>query len=179
MKYFSFIIVYLLISCNSPQENIKKYRTNFTKEEQKILDTSRELIDACYYGTLITIDQKQQPRARVMEPFAPEKDFVIWLATNPKSRKVEQIKNNAQVTLHYFDKTQMGYVSLMGKAYIVNDPAIKNKKWKEGWEKFYKNKDKAYLLIKFIPKTLELISFPKGYNGDAATWQPHKVILRK
>ena len=179
MKYISIIIILtLLFSCKNQPKQATNYRTDFNKEEQKILATSRKIIEDCYYGTMITIDQKGQPRARVMEPFEPENDFTIWLATNPKSRKIKQLENNNNVTLHYFDKVQMGYVSLMGKAIIINDQAIKNKKWKKGWGKFYKNKEEAYLLIKFIPETIELISFPNKYNGDADTWQPHKVQLR-
>ena len=174
-----FSIVILLFSCTTKQEQKKQHRKDFTLQEQKILDTARKIISNCYYGTLITIDQKKQPRARVMEPFAPEKDFTIWLATNPKSRKVAQIKNNPLATMHYFDKNNMGYVSLMGTAKLVNDKETKAEKWKDGWSKFYKNKEEAYLLIQFIPETLELISFPNNYNGDAKTWQPHQVKLRR
>jgi len=172
----SFLV--LMVSC-SKQEVNKSFRNDFSIQEQKILDTSRKIIEDCYFGTLITIDQKGQPRARVMEPFAPENDFTIWLATNPKSRKVNQIANNSNVTMHYFDKNNMGYVSLMGKAKLVNDSKTKSERWKEGWDKFYKNQEEAYLLIQFTPETIELISFPNEFNGDANTWQPHKVLLRK
>ena len=179
MKYISLLILIAIVfSCENQSEKARNYRTDFNKEEQKILVTSRKIIEDCYYGSLITIDQKGQPRARVMEPFKPENDFTIWLATNPKSRKVNQIKNNPNTSMHYFDKTQMGYVSLMGKAILVNDPKIKSQKWKKGWGKFYKNQEEAYLLIKFTPATIELISFPNEYNGDADTWQPHQVELR-
>lgn len=169
------LLLVLLVSCGV--EDDKQISHNFSKEEIKILDISRKIMADCYFGTLITIDQNGQPRARVMEPFAPEKDFTIWLATNPKSRKVAQIKQNPKTTMHYFDKNNRGYVSLMGKAFIVNDKAIKSEKWKDGWEKFYKNKEEAYLLIKFIPEYVELISFPNAYNGDENTWQPHRVSL--
>ena len=180
MKRISFFIfIALVFSCKNQPKQTTSYRIDFTQEEQKILTTSRKIIEDCYYGSLVTIDQKGQPRARVMEPFAPENDFTIWLATNPKSRKVNQIKNNPNATLHYFDKTQMSYVSLMGKAVLVNDSKIKSQKWKKGWGKFYKNKEEAYLLIKFVPETIELISFPNGYNGDEDTWQPHQVKLRE
>jgi general stress protein 26 len=181
MRYQKHLVVVLTIfhffSCNI-KEKEKSYRQDFTQDEQAIIDTSLKIINDCYYGTLISIDEKGQPRARVMEPFAPESDFTIWLATNPKSRKVNQIKNNPKVSMHYFDKSQMGYVSLMGKATLVNDSEIKSKIWKEGWEKFYKNKEDAYLLICFIPESLEIISFPNAYNGNKDTWQPHRVLLR-
>ena len=180
MKYLSILLViFVLFSCDSEQEVSKVFRANFSQPEKEILTASRKIIKDCYFGTLINIDQNGQPRARAMEVFAPENDFTIWMATNPKSRKVAQIKNNSQVTMHYFDKNNLGYVSLMGNAFIVNDNAIKAEKWKEGWEQFYQNQEEAYLLIKFIPETLELISIPNGFTGDVATWQPHKLVLRK
>ena len=43
---------------------------------------------------LITLDSEGRPRVRVMDPFIPENDFTVWFGTNPKTRKVEQIKNN-------------------------------------------------------------------------------------
>jgi len=172
-------LFFIVFSCNQKHEEVKQYQTNFSQQEQEIQTASRKIITDSYFGTLITIDQQGQPRARVMEVFAPEADFTIWMATNPKSRKVVQIENNPQTTLHYFDKNAMGYVSLMGKAFIVNDNAIKATKWKAGWDKFYQNQEEAYLLIKFIPESLELISIPNGFTGDEKTWQPHKVILKK
>jgi len=79
--------------------------------------------------------------------------------------------------LHYFDKNKLAYVSLMGNAFLVNDDKIKQKIWKEGWERFYPNRKTDYLLIKFIPKTIELISITDNYTGDKTTWKPHQVFL--
>ena len=180
MKYFSVIfIVIAFYSCTSNKNKSTKFRSDFSNEEQQTIIVAEEIIEKTYFGSLITIDVEGKPRVRVMEPFEPEEDLIIWMATNPKSRKVTQIENNPKVALHYFDKNQLGYVSLMGKAYIVNDNAIKAEKWKEGWEKFYKNQEEAYMLIKFVPEALELINIAKGYNGDEKTWQPHKVVLRE
>lgn len=175
-----FLFLILLFGCTSQSEKTTTgiFRKDFTVEEQKIINLSKDIIQETYFGTFITIDKEGQPRARVMEPFAPDDDFTIWLATNPKSRKVAQLQANPKATIHYFDKNHLGYVSLMGTATLVNDPKIKASKWKDGWENFYPNKDKDYLLIKFIPQTLELISIPNKYTGDSVTWKPHLVKLR-
>ena len=177
MRYF--FTFFLFISCTSKDLLPESFRDDFTTEEQKIIRLSREIIKDTYFGTLITIDKEGQPRARVMEPFTPDDNFVIWLATNPRSRKVAQVKKNALATLHYYDKAKFSYVSLMGKAFLVNNDSIKATKFKEGWDAFYKNQKEDYLLIKFIPKTLELISIPNKFTGDSLTWKPHKVLLRK
>jgi general stress protein 26 len=178
MKIFKIsLILFLFVSC---QKDVKKqYRKDFNDEEKSIISESKDLIKQAYFTTLITMDGQGQPRARVLETFAPDSNFVVWMGTNPRSRKVKQIQNNATATLHYFDKAMMSYVSLMGKAYMVNDDSIKAQKWKEGWERFYPDRKKDYMLIKFVPETLEFIGIVKGYTGDKTTWAPHRVVLRK
>ena len=184
-----FSISSFLLSCQNPIKTDKddsnkdevvrkKLRSNFTTEEIAIIETSNEIIDSAYYCTLISVDKNGQPRARVMEPFKPDDNYEIWLATNPKSRKVQQIKNNSKSTVNYFNKAELSYVSLMGNAFIVNDETIKSQKWKEGWEQHYKNKKEAYILIRFVPESLELVSYKKGYTGDKITWAPDLVNLR-
>ena len=184
-----FSISSFLVSCQNPLKTTeddskkdavvsKKLRSNFTTEEIAIIETSNEIIDSAYYCTLISIDRNGQPRARIMEPFKPDDNYEIWLATNPKSRKVQQLKNNSKSTVNYFNKTELSYVSLMGNAFIVNDEAIKSQKWKEGWEQHYKNKKEAYILIRFVPESLEIVSYKKGYTGDKITWAPDLVKLR-
>lgn len=174
-----FSLILLLSSCKKDTSTLENSRTDFNSEEQKIISTAKAIINDAYFGTLITVDANGQPKARIMEPFSPDDDFTVWLATNPKSRKASELKANSTATLHYFNKTKMEYVSLMGNAYLVNEEMIKAQKFKEGWDKFYPNKKEDYLLIKFIPKTLELISVNNQYPGDSVTWKPHQVILRK
>jgi len=184
-----FSLTFLLLSCNnSKQANevalgnnevvSEKLRIDFTEEEIALIEAANEIIESSYYCTLVTIDKEGEPKVRVMEPFKPDDNYEIWLATNPKSRKVQQIKNNSKSTINYFDKTELSYVSLMGNAFIVNDEAIKSQKWKEGWEQHYKNKKEDYLLIRFVPESLELVSYTKGYTGDKITWAPDQVLLR-
>jgi len=184
-----FSLILFLLSCNnSKQANeidlvnneivSEKLRSDFTVDEIALIETANEIIESAYYCTLVTIDKEGQPKVRVMEPFKPDDNYEIWLATNPKSRKVQQIKNNSKSTVNYFNKTELSYVSLMGNAFIVNDEAIKSQKWKEGWEQHYKNRKEDYLLIRFVPESLELVSYTKGYTGDKITWAPDQVQLR-
>ena len=177
LLFFSLIL--LFSSCKKDTQITESTIIDLTSEEQKIVTTARAIIDEAYFGTLITINSKGQPKSRVMEPFSPDDDLIIWLATNPRSRKATEIKANSTATLNYFNKTKMEYVSLMGNAFLENDETLKAEKFKDGWDKFYPNKKENYLLIKFIPNTLELVSASNQYPGDSVTWTPHQVILRK
>lgn len=138
---------------------------------------ARELINRVGKCALITLDEAGQPQVRTMDPFEPEQDFTVWLATNPKSRKVKQIENNPMVTLYYADGDN-GYVSLYGSAELVNDQAEKDTRWKEGWEQFYPNRKEGYLLIKVKPSRIEIIDYKSGIHGDSITWQPEDIRFK-
>ena len=144
-----------------------------------LLESAREIILSSAFCGFITMDNNGWPHVRTMDPFAPEEDFTIWLATNPKSRKVEELKKNANVTLYYTGKNNEGYVTLFGRAQLVDDQKEKDKRWKEGWNEFYSNRTNAYTLIKISPVRLEVIHYAKGIFGDSVTWKPEEVVFLK
>jgi len=177
-KLIMFLTALLLVGCYQTTKPHQKYRNNFSTNERKQLAIARQIINRSYYASLVTMDH-MQPKIRLMEPFAPEDNFTIYLATNPKSRKVKEIQNNPVAALHYIDKPRVGYVSLYGKAYIVDNDSLKKKYWRVGWEKFYPDKKSGYLLIKFVPDYIEVVSPKDGLPGDAKTWQPESINLYK
>jgi len=143
----------------------------------KIKNAAREIMTAAGTCALITLDEEGRPRVRVMDPFLPESDFTVWFGTNPKSRKVNQIKKNPKVTLYYLDSDASGYVMIHGKAQLVDDQKVKEKRWKDEWEAFYPNKPEGYLLIKVSPEWMEVISYTHGILGDPTTWQPPVILF--
>lgn len=138
---------------------------------------AREIILSSKTCTLITLDEKGHPRARIMEVLAPDNDFTIWFGTNPKSRKVSQITNDSRVTLLYEDNDRSGYVMLYGTAEIVNNSFEKEKKWKEEWSAFYKDKENDFVLIKVTPDWMEMVSNSRKIFGDPVTWEPQRIWL--
>ncbi len=147
------------------------------ESQVKLLQAAREIINASGTCALITVDQNGIAHARTMDPFEPEDDFTIWLATNPKSRKVNELTNNPNVTLYYNDPKNNGYVTLYGKAFLVNDQVEKDTRWKEEWKAYYPNRNDSYLLIKVLPSRLEVINYVRGINGNEDTWQPAFVLF--
>jgi len=138
---------------------------------------ARELIHSAGICTLITLDENGEARARAMDPFLPENDFTIWFGTNANSRKVKQIKNDPRVTLYYLDSDGSGYVTIQGIAELIDDSQAKEKWWKEEWAAFYPNKERDYLLIKVTPKSMEVLSPPRGINNDPLTWAPPVILF--
>ncbi len=166
----------ILVACSNPKKENTGLRKKFTSTEQKLLNLSRDIIQRSYYATFITLDYGK-PHPRVMEPFPPDSGWIVWLGTNAKSRKVNEIKRNPIASLHYFDRSIPAYVNLYGKAYLVNDPEIKDSIWRKSWEKFYPDKSN-YILIKFITDSLEMINPSENLPGDSVTWKPYGVIIR-
>jgi general stress protein 26 len=172
MRLFDFLVSIVLVITLTGQA-----QSNDTTRLAR-LQAAREIMIGAGNCALITLDKKGNPQVRTMDPFEPESDFTVWLATNPKSRKAEQLKRNGVVTLYYADKDENGYVAFHGRAILVHDQKEKDKRWKEEWKAFYPNRSDQYLLIKVIPDYLEVINYKRGISGDSKTWQPARVDFK-
>lgn len=145
----------------------------------EILAAAEAVMHGARYATFITLDEAGHPQARIVDPFAPEKDMAVWVATNARSRKVAQVEANPRATLIYFDAARESYVSLLGTAEIVRDPAERAARWKEEWAEFYDDRHRGddYLLIKVTPARLEIVSEALGMRNDPETWRPVTLDL--
>jgi general stress protein 26 len=172
-SFLSIIVIFFLITIHSFSQEI------FYKDSLgiKYIKTAKEIMVKAGNCALITIDEEGGSRARTMDPFAPEEDLTVWFGTNPKSRKVNQIKNDPRVTLYYFDQSAVGYVMIQGTAELINDKKLKIKYWKEHWTAFYPDNDENYLLIKVSPIWLEVVSYKHGIEGDPIYWIPPVIDL--
>jgi general stress protein 26 len=143
----------------------------------ELLEAAREVMQKAKYCTLVTLGENGHPQARILDPFAAEDDFTVWLGTHAATRKVKEIARDPRVTLMYFDAAGPAYVTLIGRAAIVTDKAEKARRWKPEWAAFYENgpTGNEYTLIRVQPTRLEIVSYPHGYLGDAATWRPAAV----
>jgi general stress protein 26 len=141
------------------------------------MEVALEVIEASRYCALITGGTSGDSDARTVDPFPPDEDMVIWIGTNPRSRKVAQIRRNPRVTLYYFDREGQGYVTIHGTARVVNDPKSKAKWWKDDWKSFYPDRARDYTLIAVTPRRLEVISEKHRVLGHPTTWAPPSINL--
>lgn len=151
-------------------------------EREKLIAAAREIMASARYCALITVDPSGRAQARTVDPFPPDENTAvwrIWLGTNPRSRKVREIRRRSHVTLYYFDRESQAYVTIHGIARLVNDPKEKAKRWKEEWKTFYPDRAKDYLLIVVTPEKLEVVNVSKGILGDPQTWKPPSVSFPK
>jgi general stress protein 26 len=168
--YLSFLLLVTAVSGNIFAQEQKLSG----KERDTLLSVARQYMDTVRYCALVTVDSTGYPHVRMMDPFQPDDNMIVWLGTNRNSRKVQEIRNNPRVALFYADDKGTGYVSIIGKAGLVDDAEMKAELWKPGWERFYKNKD-DYILIKVIPGKLEILNYKHAIFGDKKTWRTPSV----
>ncbi len=142
-----------------------------------VLKAARAVIKAARFCALVTIGPDGHPQARAVDAFDPEEDMTVWIATNPVTRKVADIRKDPRVTLFYMDKEGLGYVTIIGKAELVDDKAQKAKHWKEEWNALYvdKNSGDDYLLVRVKPIRLEIVSFAHKMENDPKSWRPVSI----
>lgn len=146
-------------------------------DRAKVIAAAREIIAPLSYCGLITLDEAGQPQARTMNPFPPDDDFVVWMATNTRSRKIEEIRKNARVTLYYSDATKAeGYVSITGRAVLVDDMKEILKRKRAYWDQAFPGL-KNLVLIKVVPERLEVVNYKAGLAADAETFRATSIPM--
>lgn len=144
---------------------------NPTMERVAITDAAREIIGLQKYCALVTINSLGRPQVRTMNPFPPEDDMTVWIATNSRSRKVKEIQGCSQVCLYYADhKDASGSVIITGQAVLIDEDSEKLKRRRDYWDQAFP--DWQYLvLIKVIPQRLEVLNYQHGLLNAEGTWQ--------
>jgi general stress protein 26 len=139
-----------------------------------IIAGAKDVIAKARYATLVSIDDTGSPQARIVDPMSPGADLTIWIATNPLTRKVEQIRKNPKISLLYFDAGTSSYVTIIGTGEVVTSAAEKARHWKDDLAPFYENRNHGadYALVKLTPRRLEIVSVSRGLVGDPKTWRP-------
>jgi general stress protein 26 len=151
-----------------------------TASSDVILAATKALITSDTIGTLIAVDANGQPRARSILVSAPDNDLTLWMGTRKGSRKLEQISANQHATLHFADDSKSSYLSLMGEARAVFDPAIvtlKNPYKGKALEKFFPTFPTFpddFVLVSFKPHYLEIMT--GELSGKPDTWQPQGLM---
>jgi general stress protein 26 len=133
-----------------------------------------EIMRSARYATLVTIGGDGQPQARIVDPLLAGDAGSIWIATNPLSRKVAEITKNPRVTMLFFNVPKGEFVTVLARATLVTDSAIKAKHWKPEWSPFYKTgpAGRDVVMFEVKPFQFEIVSAARGFKNDTITWRP-------
>jgi len=126
--------------------------TTKNQERQKL----RELIEKIELAMMVT-HHGGELRARPMTTSQMDEDGHLWFFSNEFTAKTAEIQKDHDVNLSYADKSSNSYVSISGKASMVNDKDKINELWSpilKAW--FPKGKDDPDMtLIKVVPTSSE------------------------
>jgi general stress protein 26 len=112
-----------------------------------------------------------------MNPFPPEDDMCVWMSTSTDTRKFHEIIKNPKVSLYYANHAAAeGYVTITGKAEIVEDQSEIQKRKREYWTQAFPDWNKL-VLIKIIPEKLEVVNYKRGMYGAELTWRAPFMIF--
>ncbi len=145
----------------------------------QILAGGRDIIQKAGYCSFITAGDGGHPQARIVDPLGPDENFIFWIATNPLTRKVDQVRRDPRVTLLCFDAPTASYATVLAKAAIVTDAEEKARHWKAAWTPFYPSGAKGdnVVLIRLTPSRMEVVSEARGLTSDPKTWLPLAVTF--
>jgi general stress protein 26 len=145
----------------------------------ELIAAAREIMAGQQYCALITQNEQGLSQARTVNPFPPEDDMTVWIATSTLTRKVQQMRRDPRVTLYYANHAQAtGYVAITGKAVLVDDRAEMIKRKRAYWDTAFPG-FKNLVLIKVIPEHLDVLNYSRGAQGDPVTWHAPSVEFKK
>jgi general stress protein 26 len=101
---------------------------------QEKVERLRELIKDIDIAMLTTVDEDGTLRSRPMGTQKTEFDGDLWFLTLLDTGKVNEIKRESQVNVSYARPKDQSYVSVSGRATLINDRA----KIKDMWDPIYK-----------------------------------------
>lgn len=154
-------------------EKAAKPATPPTRDE--LVAAARKVMTSQTYCALITLDASGRPSVRTMNPFPPEDDLTVWFATNDRSRKVAEMRANPRVTLYYADHAKAsGYVSLSGRAVLVDDEAEILKRKRAYWDTSFPRL-KNLVLVKVVPEKLDVLNYEGKIVVDPVTWRTPSI----
>ncbi len=154
-------------------EKAAKPATPPTRDE--LVSAARKVMTAQTYCALITLDASGRPSIRTMNPFPPEDDLTVWFATNDRSRKVAEMRADPRVTLYYADHAKAsGYVSLSGRAVLVDDRAEILKRKRAYWDTSFPGL-KNLVLVKVVPEKLDVLNYEGKIVVDPVTWRTPSI----
>ncbi|MHB1102640.1 MAG: pyridoxamine 5'-phosphate oxidase family protein [Devosia sp.] len=134
---------------NSPETQGKK---DLASHVDRVWELAKR-IGICMF---ITWDGERQ-RARPLVATVEKQNHAIWFLTDVEGHKDEQAERFPNVTLAFADNSGNKYVSITGKAEILDDRALVSKLWPPYAKAWWKNADDPGIrVIKVTPRDGEL-----------------------
>lgn len=121
-----------------------------------MIDSIIDIIKSCDDVVLATFD-KTYPDVRHLTNAINRDttDLNLYFMTGRQTPKYNQLQQNPNCTLYYFNSTTRHAVRLYGKIEFVTDIKIRKKYWRDEYKNFgYSDSESNdFILMQFIPKS--------------------------
>jgi general stress protein 26 len=105
----------------------------------------RELLDEFGVAMLVTRTPEGDLRGRPMALAEVQPDGTLWFATDRHSAKVDELDKDGHVVVTMQSKSK--FVSLSGKAAVIDDRAKLAQLWKVEWQVWFPDKDDPNIVL--------------------------------
>lgn len=140
-----------------------------------VLDVVTQIMTAAGCASLITIDEAGLPSSRPVRTFLSDDAFTkITIPSDVNSRKTDHVGNNSNVVLSYIDTPSRGYVTIIGKADLIDSTEEKQAAWVEPLSAFWPDGPESvdFILIVVNPERIETRSYTQGVADSPTHWTP-------
>lgn len=122
---------------------------------EEAVQKSLALIERCEIAMVGSHGNDGYPNIKAMFKYDTQGLKTAIFSTNTSSRRVAQFKANAKACIYYYDPDLFMGVNLVGEMEIVEDLAVKEHLWRDGWEAYYPLgvMDPEYCLLRFTAKS--------------------------
>jgi general stress protein 26 len=146
-----------------------------------LLQLAREIIAKVPACMAITVDRNGDANARVVNPKPLSDAWTVRFATHRQSRKSREITQSGRLTLAYQYDPDSAYVTLIGRAAIIEDVAAKTANWGPGSYRWYPGgpDDPNVVYVDFTADRIELWSSRHGIEPDAVKGLWAAMLIRE
>jgi general stress protein 26 len=144
-----------------------------------LLDVARTIMEKVKVCFLLAASESGAVSARLMQPFGPEEDLVLWFGASAASRKVQEFERDPRATVAYHLPGEAAYVSLMGRVSVEHDATLRQRYWRESFTAFWPAgpAHENYVLLRFAPERVELMHIDEGIAPEPFGLRP--AVLKK
>lgn len=134
--------------------SLEIYHAMKNEKNIEILKSKIEEVRICL---LTTISEKDEFSSRPMATAKVEEDGSIWFFTNEYSLKSKEISKENEVTLGYSDPSNNTYITVNGKAELVDDRVRKEAYFSAPVKAWFPDgvDDPRLILLKVVPAAAE------------------------
>ena len=121
----------------------------------EIIEKSLALVNRNFTGVFGTVNENGIPQQKAMIKTAADGLKEFWFCSNTSSKRVAQIRKNANASLYFCDEKTFEGLMLTGKAEVSFDDSKRKEFWNDGMKIYYPlgYTDPDFALIKFIANT--------------------------